>query len=56
MTRDQLAADVAITITDLSAKVRELILGGNGSEAANYASALRDACSGYDYLVPHEEG
>lgn len=50
MTRDELAEDVTMTIADLSAKIREAVLAGNSAAAEQWASALWNACSAYDYL------
>jgi len=50
MTADELLEHLAVTIADLSTKLREAVLAGNSGAAADWGSALSSACSGYDYL------
>jgi hypothetical protein len=47
LTREELAREIAITITDLSAKVREAILAGNSGAAVEWAQALCDTCNAH---------
>lgn len=48
---DALIADTAQTVSELNAKVRESLTMGKPCEAADYASALKDAAVAYDVLA-----
>lgn len=50
--RDQLVNDTVATVVALNDKVRTALDLGKPCEAADYASALKDAAVAYDVLDP----
>lgn len=52
--RDQLATDTATTVAALNEKVRAALDLGKPLEAADYASALKDAAVAFDVLEPQD--
>lgn len=53
--RDPILEDTGRTLTELNAAIHDALLKGRPADAADYATALKEAAIAYDVLDPRDE-